>query len=171
MNFIRPEIRHHFWRWREALFGAALSFAGMYWAVTSYGIVAAAGTSFAIVGSLLVFAGIQRARFRRGHGGAGLVQVDEGQVIYYGPHDGGVVSVSALETVELEPRAKPAGAWVLTETGSPPLTIPTDAENAEALFDVFASLEGIQTERMLAHLQANPHARVTIWQSPYRRLH
>jgi hypothetical protein len=53
---------------------------------------------------------------------------------------------------------------VLTEAGQPPLAIPTTAEGAEALFDVFASLEGIRTERMLAELQKEPKKRVVIWQ-------
>jgi hypothetical protein len=60
---------------------------------------------------------------------------------------------------------KPGGAWVLTQPGAHPLTIPTDATNADQLFDVFAALEGLQTERMLAHLEEKPQERVTVWQS------
>lgn len=165
MDFIRPELRHNFWRWRETIFGGVLFFVSCYWALAGTGVLWAAATSFSIIGALLVFAGIQRTRFRRGHGGLGLVEVDERQVIYFGPHDGGVISINGLERVELDPNAHPGGAWVLTQPGTHPLIIPTDAENSEALFDVFAALEGLQTERMLAHLERNPHDRVTVWES------
>ncbi|WP_092498543.1 hypothetical protein [Meinhardsimonia xiamenensis] len=170
MSFIRPELRVQLMRWREALLGAAVACVAAYWAVTSLSTVGrAAGTSFAIVGLLILFAGIQRARFRRGSGGAGVVQLDEGVVVYFGPFEGGAVAVEALERVELDP-APPAGAWVLTtaENRAQPLVIPTDAANAEALFDVFAALEGLDTERMLRHLASHPGERVPVWEAPQR---
>lgn len=170
-EFIRPELRQKFWRWREAMFGLFMAGCGMYWAVAKQGVLAAVGTSLAIVGALIIFAGIQRTRFRVGRGGPGVVLVDERQVTYYGPLDGGSVSIDALESVALEPRSKPAAEWVLTEKGGQPLNIPTNAENAEALFDVFAALEGIRTENMLTQLRSHPERRVTIWNQPPRQLH
>ena len=171
MSFIRPEIKQQLWRWREALVGALLALFGVFWAIGQQGILAAVGTSLAIVGALIIFAGIQRTRFRVGAGGPGVVHVDERMVTYYGPLDGGSVSIDALEAVELEPKSKPAAEWVLTEVGRQPLHIPTNAANAELLFDVFASLEGIRTENMLSKLRANPNDRVTIWSHEQRRLH
>ncbi len=169
-SFIRPEILNGIWRWREALFGAFMAACGMVWAVTQQGVLAAIGTSIAIVGALIIFAGIQRTRFCVGSGGPGVVQVHERLVTYYGPHDGGSVSIDALQSVELNPTTKPA-TWVLTEVGGQPLSIPTNAENAELLFDVFAALDGIRTENMLAKLRANPVEPVTIWNHGQRRLH
>jgi len=171
MTFIRPELRQKFWRWREVAFGAFVASCGMYWAVSQQGVLAAVGTSIAIIGALIIFAGIQRTRFRVGRGGPGIVQVDERQVTYYGPLDGGSVSIDALVSVALEPKSKPAAEWVLTEAGKPPLHIPTNAENAEVLFDVFAALDGIRTENMLTQLRSHPEQRVTIWNSGQRRLH
>ncbi|MDJ0627877.1 MAG: hypothetical protein QNJ44_06420 [Rhodobacter sp.] len=171
MSFIRPELKQAIWRWRETLLGLFLASCGMLWAVTQQGILAAIGTSLAIVGALLIFAGIQRTRFRVGAGGPGVVQVDERMVIYYGPFEGGSVSIDALEKVELEPRTKPAAEWVLTETGGQALHIPTNAMNAEILFDVFAALDGIKTENMLTQLRSNPGERVKIWDTGQRRLH
>ena len=171
MSFIHSKIKQQLWRWREALVGACLALCGMFWAISQQGILAAVGTSLAIVGALIIFAGIQRTRFRVGAGGPGVVHVDERMVTYYGPLDGGSVSIDALEAVELEPKSKPAAEWVLTEVGGQPLHIPTNAANAEQLFDVFASLEGIRTENMLAKLHANPNDRVTIWSHEQRRLH
>lgn len=170
MAFIRPEILNGLWRWREALIGAFVAACGTYWAVSQQGVLAAIGISLAIVGALILFAGIQRTRFRVGAGGPGVVQIDERMVTYYGPLDGGSVSIDTLTSVELEPRSKPA-SWVLTDAAGQPLNIPTNAENAEALFDVFAALDGIRTENMLTQLRANPEERVVIWNQSQRRLH
>jgi hypothetical protein len=172
MSFIRPEVWNGIWRWREALFGFFLAACGMVWAVGEQGVLAAVGTSLAIVGGLIIFAGIQRTRFRVGTGGPGVVQVHERLVTYYGygPFDGGSVSIDALEVVKLDPTTKPA-SWMLQEVGGQPLYIPTNAENAEELFDAFATLEGIRTENMLTKLRANPGVPVTIWQLPQRQLH
>lgn len=164
MSFIRPELERSIWRWRETLAGCAVAAVGLYLAVAAFGLTQMLGFSMVVAGAVLMFAGLQRARFRVGAGGPGLVEVDEGQVTYFGPREGGSVSIGQLDRVELDPGARPAAAWVLTEPGQPPLAIPTTAEGAEALFDVFASLEGIRTERMLAELQGAPAGRVLIWQ-------
>lgn len=171
MSFIRPELRRAIWRWREVLTGALFACLGLYWAVGSRGLLAALGTFLVVGGAVLIFAGLQRTRFRVGRGGPGVVQVDERQVTYYGPLNGGSVSIDALESVELEPGSKPDAEWVLTELRGQPLHIPVTAENAEALFDVFASLSGIRTENMLSQLRANPAERVVIWNAGQRRLH
>jgi hypothetical protein len=152
------------WRWRESLAGFVVALAGLYLAVTGTGLAQMFGFSMVVAAAVLMFAGLQRARFRIGSGGPGMVQVDEGQVTYFGPFDGGSVAIRQLSLVELDPKTKPTSSWVLTEIGQPPLAIPTTAEGAEALFDVFASLEGIRTERMLAELQKEPKKRVVIWQ-------
>jgi len=171
MSFIRPELQEALWRWREALVGVLVAASGALLAVGQRGFLAALGTSLVVLGAVVIFAGIQRTRFRIGKGGPGVVHVDERQVTYYGPLDGGSVSLDALASVELETRSKPASEWVLTEAGGQPLHIPTNAENAEALFDVFAALDGIRTENMLSQLQASPSQRVPIWHRGPRRLH
>ena len=170
MEFIRPEIREATARWRETLIGVALALFGTYWTVTQQGILAVLGTIFVMLGVVLAFAGIQRARFRRGTDGPGVVQVTERMVTYFGPLDGGSVSIDALVEVELDPTSKPV-CWVLTQPGTPPLNIPVTAQNADILFDVFASLDGIRTENMLNILSRHPSQRVVIWNSPPRRLH
>ena len=42
--------------------------------------------------------------------------------------------------------------------------IPIDADGADALFDAFASLPGLKTERMLAQLHDAPTTPVVIWE-------
>jgi len=48
--------------------------------------------------------------------------------------------------------------------------VPTDAAGGEALYEVFAGLPGLPTERMLTELRRRPGARVTIWKSAQRAL-
>jgi hypothetical protein len=164
MSFIRPGLRSALWRWRESCAGSGVAAVGLYFAIVSFGLAQMLGFSMVVAGAVLMFAGFQRARFRVGSGGPGVVQVDEGQVTYFGPFDGGSVAIRQLSLIELDPRARPSSTWVLTEPGQPPLAIPTTAEGAEALFDVFAALDGIRTERMLAELQKQPQRRVVIWE-------
>jgi hypothetical protein len=164
MSFLRPELKARLWRWRESTAGFGVATVGVYLAIASLGLLQMMGFSMVVAGAVLMFAGFQRARFRIGSGGPGVVQVDEGQVTYFGPFDGGSVAIRQLSLVELDPRARPSSSWVLTEPGQPPLEIPTTAEGADALFDVFAALDGIRTERMLAELQKQPKRRVVIWQ-------
>ncbi|MBV1904280.1 MAG: hypothetical protein KUG58_11675 [Marinosulfonomonas sp.] len=171
MTFIRAEAKEHIWRFRDALIGGCVSLVGLYMAVQSIGFFSIVGTSLAIAGALLVFAGIQRGRFRAGKDGAGIVHVDEGQVTYFGPLEGGSVVVADLEQVDLDPGTETSPEWVLHDQSARPLRIPTNAEGAETLFDVFASLEGVRLEPMLAKLNNNLNECVVIWQSKTRALH
>ena len=116
-----------------------------------------------ILGVVLLLTGIQRARFRSGRGGPGVVHVDEGAVAYFGPLSGGVVALREMSSLTLDPTGKPPH-WVLSQPGQADLYVPLNAEGAETLFDAFASLPGLRTERMLSQLQAQPHSAVVIWQ-------
>ena len=59
-------------------------------------------------------------------------------------------------------------AW---HDAGPPLSIPVNAEGAEALFDVFASLPGMATSGMIAELRSRPREPVMIWERDPLRLH
>jgi hypothetical protein len=60
---------------------------------------------------------------------------------------------------------------VLTENGGDSLSIPVNAENAEALFDLFGSLRNIQTTTLLDALSQTPDVRVTVWEKTPDLLH
>lgn len=171
MQIIRPDVSEAIWRFRDAIIGIAVSLLGLYWAINGIGFMKIVGTSLAVAGALLVFAGIQRGRFRAGSGGSGVVHVVEGQVTYYGPIEGGSVVVADLDRVELDPTVEPEGEWILYDPSTVPLRIPTNAEGAETLFDVFSNLEGLQTERMLATLNGKLKKQIVIWQSKTAALH
>lgn len=163
MTFIRPEARAQLWRWREILAALVLLALGLRWALTGHGFWSVTGWAVVAIATLLAVMGAQRMRFRQGAGGPGVVQVVEGQISYFGPLTGGAVAVSELERLTLDPSAKPAH-WLLEQPGQPVLGIPVNAEGADALFDVFAALPGIRTERMLAELESKGPHHVVIWQ-------
>jgi len=170
-GFIRPELRDGIMQWREALGGLVLLALGLWWALTGGGPLALVGWLLILGGAALALTGAQRARFRTGQGGPGVVAVDERQLSYFGPLEGRVMDVENLRLLELEPDARPSPHWVLTDITGARLHIPTTAEGAEALFDVFATLPGIRTEAMLARLGRAPDQRVTIWERVPDRLH
>lgn len=106
---------------------------------------------------------MQRMRFRLGGGGPGVVQVDEGQIAYFGPLTGGAVALSELERLTLDHAAKPPH-WLLDQPGQSALAIPVNATNTDALFDAFATLPGLRMERMLAELRKSGGHQVVIWE-------
>lgn len=168
MSFIRPEAQVAIAKWREVLIGLGVLLIGLWWA-SGGGILRWVGFAVLIAGAALIVSGIQRARFRRGAGGPGVVQVDEGEVAYFGPLNGGSVAVRALNRLVLDGRSQPA-VWALYQPGLQPLHIPVNAEGGEALFDAFASLPGLKTEQMLAKLQEQKPEPVVIWAKDDRRL-
>lgn len=169
MNFIRPEARAEMWRWREVLVGLPILLLGIYWA-SGFGLLKWVGFAVALGGVALMLAGFQRARFRSVRGGPGVVQVDERQITYFGPLDGGAVAIDDLTGVSLDARSEPP-VWVLRQAGQNLLHIPVNAEGTDALFDAFAALPGIRTEHMLAQLAKKPDHPVVIWSKPAARLH
>ncbi|KIC16476.1 MULTISPECIES: hypothetical protein [unclassified Leisingera] len=175
MSFIRPEARETLWQWREVLAAALMFLLGLKWAYSAAGFTAITGWALVATGLVAAVIGVQRMRFRRGSGGPGVVQVDEGQIAYFGPLNGGAVAASELERLALDHTSKPPH-WLLEQPGQPPLAIPVNAEGYEALFDVFAALPGLKTERMLAELRRRGPHQVVIWERAasrpeHQRLH
>lgn len=167
MDLIRPELRARFWRYRDVIAGGFVTIFGAGWAVSSVGFMVILGTSMSIAGSLLIFAGLQRARFRAVSHGAGLISLDEGQVTYFGPFGGGATHIDNLVQVDLSPPEAPDEApdWLLLSSNGEALRIPVNAEGADLLFDVFAKLPDMQTERMLRLLKNPPKDHVAVWRA------
>jgi hypothetical protein len=170
MTFMRPEVAAALSRWRETLIGAGVGALGLWWALKTFGVLAWLGWALVVIGAALALAGVQRARFRRGRGGPGVVQVDEGQIAYFGPLTGGLASLTEVTLLSLDCSGSPAH-WLLRQPGQPDLAIPVTAEGADALFDTFAALPGLSTTKLLATLDAaEPHP-VVIWRKASLRLH
>lgn len=165
MSFIRPQARAALWRWREVLTGVGLAGIGLWWVLTTIGLLHWLGYFAIALAGMILFMGLQRGRFRGLSGGPGIVTVDEGQVAYFGPLMGGIVAIRDLSALSLDPTGRPAH-WVLSAPGQPDLHIPLTAEGAEALFDAFATLPGLRTEHMLAQMRRLPDHPTVIWRRP-----
>jgi len=163
MSFVRPEATAALWRWREVLVGGALAVLGLWWLAGPGGLLGLLAPVLLVAAGALIVVGLQRGRFRGAGGGLGTVQVDEGQVTYFGPLSGGAISMREMQRLMLDGAQRPAH-WRLEQYGHPAVMIPVDAEGADALFDAFAALPGLKTEHMLAQLRAAPAAPVVIWE-------
>lgn len=169
--FFRPEAKAALWRWREVLVAVGLAVLGLWWIAGPGGLLRVPAVALLVIGAALGWIGIQRGRFRGTGEGAGAVQVDEGQVAYFGPLTGGVVALRDLERLSLDRTARPAH-WRLDAPGQAPVMIPVNAANADALFDAYARLPGFRTERMLTELRGGPAHAVVIWErTPLRPDH
>ena len=166
MSFIRPDAMATLVRWREFLIGMALDLVGL---VTVLGPTRANlifGVLLIILGSVLMFVGLQRARFRATGGGIGVVDVDERQISYFGPASGGVVTLEDLARIAVVP----PHAWELSDSSGKSLEIPVDAEGADVLFDAFSALPGISAARLADATRVRPVARTSVWEKPHKRL-
>ncbi|SFO89921.1 hypothetical protein [Tranquillimonas alkanivorans] len=166
MNLVRPELRAALWRWRETLSGGAAVLLGLWWVFVTGGLLFWIGLVVAAGGAALAAAGVQRARFRHGGEGPGVVQVIEGQLGYFGPRTGGAVSVDEIEGVEVIDRH-----WRIYRADQPPLDIPLDAKGNEALFDVLTALPGVSTEDVLRAARNRTGTSRTLWRKERLRLH
>ncbi|MEM8958771.1 MAG: hypothetical protein AAGC86_13270 [Pseudomonadota bacterium] len=160
---IRPELIALARRWRESLTGAGLVVLGLWAGLAATGLLGVLGWIALSAGLALAAAGIQRARFRDGAGeGPGVVTVTEGQIAYFGPLDGGVVAMDLLSELSFDPRSSPP-VWVLRHGGGAPVHIPVTATGAEALFDAFEQLPGLDMQRLLALREHPGDTPVSLW--------
>lgn len=166
MSFLRPPVRQFLVRWGEtgfALFGMAF---GLW--VASYG-----SWVMVVLGALILFLtgewawmAWRRARFAQPLASPGLVELDEGAIRYLAPRGGVLGGTVALRDLMLIRLITVSGGrlWQLKQADGQMLLIPVDAKGAEALFDAFASLPGIDMGALLSALEdrSGPGLRV-LW--------
>ena len=162
MSLVRPQARAALWRWREVVAGGGLAVLGLWWVLAGIGIVHWLGWALLAAALALVLAGVQRARFRTGAGGPGVVVVDEGLIAYLGPHTGGAVALSEMTALTLD--ASGPRRWRLSQPGRPDLEIPLDAEGADALFDAFAALPGLRSGQVVAAMRRAAPGLHLLWE-------
>ncbi|MEM9969567.1 MAG: hypothetical protein AAF762_00495 [Pseudomonadota bacterium] len=163
MSFVRPEVSAGLWRWREVVAGVAAVCLGAVVATGRIGFLGALGWVIVFVGFALIVSGVSRGRFRNAGGGRGVVEVDERAVRYLGPEIGGAVALGQISRIAV---ALPH-AWELTDAAGQRLTIPVDAEGAEALFDAFISLPGMTSATLAEAAAEPPESRRVIWERPH----
>ena len=170
-DLIRPETRDLLVRWRQMIAAGLVAALGLYWALASFGILRWVGVAMVLIALALAVDGWQRLRFAQDGQGPGIVHVVERRLAYHGPLTGGMMDVPDIVHLSLEPQARPAPHWILQDKAGAVLEIPVNAAGADALFDVFATLPGIDTGAVLAALEQAPDERVTVWSRTRRLLH
>lgn len=142
-------------RWREVAFGAAVVGLGL-WAATRGGpILGAVGLAIAALGAGLTLTALRRMRFAQDIAAPGVVEVVEGEVRYFGPTFGGTVSLPDLTEIRLL-TLRGRRMWRMKQSDGQALLIPVDAAGAEALYDGFSSLPGLDMAAVLAALSPAP---------------
>ncbi|KPQ06755.1 MAG: hypothetical protein HLUCCA12_09110 [Rhodobacteraceae bacterium HLUCCA12] len=165
---IRPEALHRLREARDALIGLALIGVGLWLILRPGVILPGLGAFVALAGLALGVVGLRRARFLARGEGPGVVQVVEGQIGYFGPRTGGVVALDEIARLSLSADGRD---WLIRAGDGRVLTIPRAARGAEALFDAFASLDGLDIAQLLRRIEGAPYqADQPIWQRPSRAL-
>ncbi|GHE03567.1 hypothetical protein U879_01020 [Defluviimonas sp. 20V17] len=162
MAFLRPEAVSLLYRWREAIAAATIVCLGLW--VVSWGgpFFAVLGGAIGLIGAGLGLLAVRRVRFFRGAGAPGVVEVIEGQIGYFGPLHGGYVALAELSELSLVAHLGQR-AWRLSQPDGTILFIPIAAEGAEALFDAFAGLPGLDTHTLIAALDGPEVAARIVW--------
>ena len=139
---------------------------GLYWILTSYGILKILGYPLSLIGLALGFSAIQRFRFHRNSEGMGIIHFVEGQITYFGPDGGGLVSVGDITRIKLQEQETDS-TWIIEQPANPALHIPTNAKGADRLFDAFVLLPKWNVEFTLSRLEDSSSHEDVIWQSEH----
>lgn len=162
MSFFRPEAVAEVKRWQGALGAGAVTALGLWWGLTSLGLIKWIGWVLAAGGAAMLWAAVQRARFHGGTGGLGVVEVDERQITYLAPVGGGFLSLDALTEVAILPDRAGLPVWCFSGGGER-LSVPATAAGTEALFDALTALPGVDMETAIRVSRGRPDAKVVIW--------
>lgn len=169
MSLIRPEAAAFLKRWREAIIAGVILLGSLQAASTTTGLINGLSWVTALVGAALFIEGVRRARLPQNGGGLGVVEVDERQITYFGPHGGGALSINELRRVKV--RTTDMGPftsdffWEFTDASGQRLTIPGDAENASALFDALTVLPGADYEAVIKASTSTQNEDFLVWQA------
>ncbi len=151
MTLIRPELHQAILRGREVIAAATVVAFGLWLVWLGGYLLVPLGLCVAGLGTIWVLQALRRMRFAQGVAAPGVVEVDEGQVGYFGPGEGGFVALPDLVELRLV-SVQGRRLWRLKQTDGQALLIPVDAAGAERLFDAFASLPGMDSGALVAAL-------------------
>ncbi|UWQ95415.1 hypothetical protein K3728_17330 [Rhodobacteraceae bacterium M385] len=162
-GFFRPEAIAAVARWREVLVAATIIALGLWIAAKPGGMIVT-GFGYVLIGlgAVAMVPAVRRARFITGGNGPGVVQIDEGRILFMGPETGGAMALDDLSILSLRRDRDGKSAWVLADA-SQLLVIPVDASGADALFDAFAALPGLNIDRLIASVQNRTYGSQRLW--------
>lgn len=148
---IRPEVWALVQRGQEVILATVLALFGLWLMILGgYILLPIGGAILALALSMAVLA-LRRLRFSRQRGAIGMVEVDEAQIGYFGPTEGGFISLQDMTELRLL-RVNDVDMWRLKQSDGQTLLIPTAATGAERLFDAFAALPDMNSADLVAPL-------------------
>lgn len=171
MNFLRPEVRLLLQKWSEPLVMAAVLLVGVLLylrgnATANAVLVVIAFVVIAAAGAMLILA-LRRVRLRGDLHAAGVVEVQERKITYFGPDDGGVVSLDELRRIDIvSARSLPFVdnlTWRLSDNEGAALNIPVGAQGTDIMIDNFSVLNGVNYDLIVKAMAAKDDAVFTIW--------
>ena len=175
MSFMRPEATASLHRWRDVIVAIAAIALGTWMFTTKLGVPSAAGAFLILLGLALGWTGYRRARFTTKGDGPGVVELDERQISYFGPIDGGSLAIASLTRITIQSSLnrlkQPQQHWQLEADTGEMLRIPSSAKNAQALFDAVTALDGVNYDQAIKAMQAGKADMFLVWQKDKRRLH
>ncbi|ABD56827.1 hypothetical protein [Jannaschia sp. CCS1] len=162
-GFFRPEAKAALVRWREVLVAAIIIAVGVWIAAKPAGMIVT-GFGYVLIGlgAVAMVPAVRRARFITGGQGPGVVQIDEGRILFMGPETGGAMALDDLSILSVRRTRDGKSAWVLADT-TQLLVIPVDASGADALFDAFAALPGLHVDKLIAAVQSRTQGSTRLW--------
>ncbi len=162
-GFFRPEATAAVVRWREVGFAALIMGIGVWIAWPPGGLFATGfGYVLVLVGAFYMVPALRRARFINGGHGPGIVQIDEGRILFMGPETGGTMALDDLAVLSVRRDSIGATAWVLADAKQL-LVIPVDASGADLLFDAFSALPGVHIDKLIAAVQSRTPGSTRLW--------
>ncbi|WP_406721346.1 hypothetical protein RPE78_04580 [Thioclava litoralis] len=160
---IRPELRHALARHSEVLLALVPLGLGLWLCRLGGWVLLPAG--LALVAAAVAWAVVawRRLRFARDVGAPGVVEIDEGQIGYFGAGRllGGQVALRDLAEIRLL-HLNGRHLWRLKTADGQALLIPVDAAGAAQLYDAYASLPGTDMRAISAALDQRVTAQV-LW--------
>ena len=147
----RPDLRAALHRHRELLVALALAVCGGWTAWQGGYLLTPLGLAILAMGAGWALTTWRRLRFQQDGEAPGIVRVTEAQIAYSGPRVGGFVGLPDLSEIRLL-TLRGRRIWKLKQGDGQLLHIPVESDGAEALFDAFASLPGIDMAALVAAL-------------------
>ncbi|MCU0828218.1 MAG: hypothetical protein MUE52_12625 [Tabrizicola sp.] len=154
MSFIRPELAAAAHRWRGVLAALVVAALGSWMALQGGYLSASLGLVLGALGLGLALMSWRRLRFQQDGDAPGIVRVTEAQIAYMGSRVGGFIALPDLSEIRLL-TLRGRRIWKLKQADGQLLHIPVEALGAEALFDAFAILPGIDMGTLVAALGAD----------------
>lgn len=151
MTTIRPELLAALHRNAELLAALALAAFGTWTAAQGGYLLTPLGLAILAMGAGWALTAWRRLRFQQAGEAPGIVRVTEAQIAYFGPRVGGFVGLPDLSEIRLL-TLRGRRIWKLKQGDGQLLHIPVESDGAEALFDAFAALPGIDMAALVAAL-------------------